>query len=998
MRFLRCAAPWRITLAFVAAGLVVGCAKTPSDEEKGKFISDDPTEATPNGGDGDSAGEGGSSAGNGGGSEGGSPAAPEPDDPERAILEADIVQIHDGRLYALSQFSGLTIIDVSNPDHLQVLGRKRLGGEPFEMYRVDNVIYAMFRSWGHYVEVDGEWQWVTSSHVEALDVADPANIESIGALEVPGWISDSRMVGDVLYTVSFENGYCWDCSVTPQTTVSSFDASSPDSIALLDQLTLEDDSYDGWTRSISVTENRIYIGGVDWSGGVGDTSTIQVVDISDPEGDLVQGAAVPVAGQILSRWQMDEHEGVFRVISQPWDSSTYPSIQTFTIASSSEMTPLGTAQITLPQPESLRSVRFDGTRAYAITAEQVDPLFTIDLSNPAAPAVRGELEIPGWVYHIEPRGDRLLALGFDNQNAEGAMNVSLFDVSNMDNPTLVKRVSFGEGWGSFGEDQDRIHKAFKILPELDLVLVPFSAWEWDDWGCSSYQSGVQIVDWANDDLVKRGVAPVRGNARRAFVYENRLFAMSDEQVRAFDFSNRDVPEKTAELQLAAHVSQVVVSGDKAVRLAADWWTNEPRLEIVDANDPTNDDAIGGLDLGAMLADVENDESCYGWSWWAVRLFAHDDAVYLVWPSYNGAEARVATVDISDPTHPTLVTHFDVPVDAYSYGGWYYYGQALVASGDTVAQVGDRLVFQQIDYPRDEYGYPIWWEEGEVKGGWLTSVDLANPLVPFFSVQPLPRGSGHTGLVAQNDRVLFSHWVPVEDQPGKARFYFDRFDVQAALPHLEEPINVPGSLVSYDETSGHLLTVDYKRKTVKTAGWMSCYETFGWGATFVPDDEDNWSDNAIGTCSAFDRLLKVVAIDEDAASAELLDAQTLDTRSYVSNLVVGDDRAFFTSIDYDYDTGESTTEVVAIGGIRDGSLTTSRKNVAETWWATPVGVSGKTLVATSYGAIVTVDATSMDNLEVTKVSDLPWWVQHVTIHDDRVLLSLGPYGLAQYEIP
>ncbi|MBK6696529.1 MAG: hypothetical protein IPG50_30710 [Myxococcales bacterium] len=36
---------------------------------------------------------------------------------------------------------------------------------------------------------------------------------------------------------------------------------------------------------------------------------IQVVDISDAGGKLVKGADVAVAGQIQSRWQMDEHAG-----------------------------------------------------------------------------------------------------------------------------------------------------------------------------------------------------------------------------------------------------------------------------------------------------------------------------------------------------------------------------------------------------------------------------------------------------------------------------------------------------------------------------------------------------------------------------------------------------------------------------------------------------------------------------------------------------------------
>ena len=78
-------------------------------------------------------------------------------------------------------------------------------------------------------------------------------------------------------------------------------------------------------------------------------------------------------------------------------------------------------------------MRFDGPRGYAITAERKDPLFTIDLSNPALPKQAGELEMPGWIFHMEPRGDRLIGFGYDDTDASQAnLAVSLFDVSDLD--------------------------------------------------------------------------------------------------------------------------------------------------------------------------------------------------------------------------------------------------------------------------------------------------------------------------------------------------------------------------------------------------------------------------------------------------------------------------------------------------------------------------------------------------------------------------------------
>lgn len=990
-----------------AAALVVGCSTGGNQLGPHDFVSDDPSHQN----DSPDYGSGGANAGGGAGGQGsGAEGGGEPDgDPERVIEEADILQLDGNRLYALSPYAGLTIIDVSDPSNMAILGDKKLGGEPFEMYRRDDLIYAMFRSWGHYEESEGGyWTWVTSSHVEVLDVSDPAAIETVGQFDVPGWISDSRMVGDVLYTVSFEDGYCWDCQPTANTTVTSLAADDPSDIHVVDSLTLEDDAYYSWGRSIHVTTDRIYIGAPNWSWDDGQSSTIEVVDISDPGGDLVEGASVPVAGQILNRWQMDERDGVLRVISQPWDSSVNPKVQTYTIESSSSITPLGQTDLVLPMPESLRAVRFDGTRAYAITAQQIDPLFTVDLTDPANPVQRGELEMPGWVYHLEPRGDRLLALGFDNTSVAGSLHVSLFDVADLDNPTMLERIHFGGDWGNFAEDQDRIHKAFKVLPDLGLLLVPYSAWEWSDYGCGGYDSGIQLVDWANDTLVKRGVAPVRGTAKRAFLHNERLFALSDEQVRTFDFADRDNPQKTGELQLSAHVSRTVVVGDHLARLAADWWTDEPRLELVPLSDPGAAQAVGAIDFGDILATAENDPSCYMWSYWNVRLFSTGNTVVLVWPAWNGDVARVATVDVSNPAAPALLAQLDVPVDPYSYGGWYYGYGSLVSNGDTMAMVGDKLLLAKMDWAVDQYGYTSPWATGE-HGGELRTLDLSNPAAPQLSApSALPVGLGHTGFQVYGDKAYFSHWTPAEGMPGKVKFYVDRAVVSASGPSLLPPINVPGSLVSFDVPSGNALTLDYLRHETPNVSYETCYSSHGYyDAWFEPNDGDDWWNapdpyQSLGTCSWLERTLKVAALDEENHWASLLDSSDLDVSGWVSNLQSGDDRTFFVTNDYGYYDSAggyvSNTGVWVVGGVREGSLDIRQADLGDAYWAYPIGVDGKTLIAAaSPGAVVKVDATNLDALAIEKVADMPWWMESVTFHDDQAFLSLGPWGLAVVDL-
>ena len=169
---------------------------------------------------------------------------------------------------------------------------------------------------------------------------------------------------------------------------------------------------------------------------------------------------------------MNEHGDVLRVVTQR-RITEQPVLETFSIVSSQEVTSLGRLELTLPVPEDLMSVRFDGTRAYVVTFERTvgDPLFTVDLTDPANPIQVGELDIPGWLHHMVPRGDRLVALGLDPGHPDGDLTVSLFDVSDLALPTLLARVNFGSSLGL--AEQNRVHKAFSVVDSAGLILMPF---------------------------------------------------------------------------------------------------------------------------------------------------------------------------------------------------------------------------------------------------------------------------------------------------------------------------------------------------------------------------------------------------------------------------------------------------------------------------------------------------------------------------------------------
>jgi uncharacterized secreted protein with C-terminal beta-propeller domain len=92
--------------------------------------------------------------------------------------------------------------------------------------------------------------------------------------------------------------------------------------------------------------------------------------------------------------------------------------------------------------ERIYACRFMGDKGYLVTFVQVDPLFTLDLSNPADPRVIGELEVPGYSAYLHPmENDHLLAVGMD-ADEEGrvlGLAISIFDVRDFSNPRLAHR-------------------------------------------------------------------------------------------------------------------------------------------------------------------------------------------------------------------------------------------------------------------------------------------------------------------------------------------------------------------------------------------------------------------------------------------------------------------------------------------------------------------------------------------------------------------------------
>ena len=132
--------------------------------------------------------------------------------------------------------------------------------------------------------------------------------------------------------------------------------------------------------------------------------------------------------------------------------------------------------------EQIYAVRYVGDTAYLVTFVQVDPLFAIDLSDPSAPTLLGELKVPGFSNYLQPVGDGLL-LGIGQEREPGTWNThlhaTLFDVSDPTDLTEVEReyLDPDSQWSWSGAQFD--HHALLYSAEDGLLVVPVSGSGYD---------------------------------------------------------------------------------------------------------------------------------------------------------------------------------------------------------------------------------------------------------------------------------------------------------------------------------------------------------------------------------------------------------------------------------------------------------------------------------------------------------------------------------------
>ncbi|MCL2807927.1 MAG: beta-propeller domain-containing protein [Coriobacteriia bacterium] len=177
----------------------------------------------------------------------------------------------------------------------------------------------------------------------------------------------------------------------------------------------------------------------------GPVTRISRIALSGGTVDLA--ASTVIKGELLNQFSLDEHAGYLRVAiterkkvsSIVLDGELVDGVDTLFVSTNSllvlddQLNVAGSIENMAPG-EQIYSARFDGEVGYMVTFRQVDPLFSLDLSDPKNPRVMDELKIPGFSQYLHLYKDgRLFGLGretTDDGALTGNLKLSMFDVSN----------------------------------------------------------------------------------------------------------------------------------------------------------------------------------------------------------------------------------------------------------------------------------------------------------------------------------------------------------------------------------------------------------------------------------------------------------------------------------------------------------------------------------------------------------------------------------------
>lgn len=306
---------------------------------------------------------------------------------------------------------------------------------------------------------------------------------------------------------------------------------------------------------------------------LGQFTHVHKLDVSVPYMSRYRASGV-IEGRPDDQFALDEHRGYLRIAAtnNRWRLPAEDRTTNRVYVMQQQGDILGVVgQVELEAPgERIMSSRFLGDRGFVVTFRQVDPLFTLDLSEPTHPTIVGELKIPGFSTYLHVLDqNHLFAIGNDfgeDGTTRNGVALSIFDVSDLAAPVLRHKAVVGTRRGH--SESLFNHKSFTLFrPEVGdevLLAIPFTDWTDDGsdnfWG--TFKSTLKVFRASVNGILGVGELDhtalyadagdmnwgwyYRPNIRRGVFVDDYVYAVSDAGVNVA--AADDVATLVAEVQ------------------------------------------------------------------------------------------------------------------------------------------------------------------------------------------------------------------------------------------------------------------------------------------------------------------------------------------------------------------------------------------------------------------------------------------------------------------
>lgn len=292
----------------------------------------------------------------------------------------------------------------------------------------------------------------STTQIQVYSIVDRRNPEFEGRLIQDGYYNTSRKIGDVVYLFTQYHmtsdvvGYVEEeyTSVIPKVNgekvaageiylpessgesgilVSSLDVNKPDKV-LDSKLVIS-----GYAQTY-ISKDALYLYEEDYDGAM----ITNIAKFALDEGRISGVAATAVRGYVRDTFAINASDGYLRVLTT--DYSTEDEVNALYILDENLKL---TGQLTGIAPgEEIYAARFMGNTGYFVTYRNTDPLFTVDLSDPAKPEIIGELKVTGFSEYLHFWDDtHLLGIGYESDEKTGNIENIKLSMFNIENPGEV---------------------------------------------------------------------------------------------------------------------------------------------------------------------------------------------------------------------------------------------------------------------------------------------------------------------------------------------------------------------------------------------------------------------------------------------------------------------------------------------------------------------------------------------------------------------------------